>query len=718
MLANQVKPAIHIPPIIKIMVFLILSASFLNTAHATMSEQEKGDVANQFDALISQNIDSFKVTVHFDFDKDTIKPEDIALLDMLGNFFENSGLIHKLSVTGHTDQSGTDTYNQNLSQRRVNAVQNYLEKHYNLAGLNIKLAALGEKYPLTKQPPLQLKNAIDRRAEITLQIATHAYGNEVDLGQNGTHVLTTTEDNTAVIWNTLQQCPAQYLSGHKQLISVSRFSKNNRLALTGSYDFSIILWDTATGIKLQTLTGHTGAITDIDFYGDDGSRAVSSSMDKTLKMWDLETGLVVSTFIGHQSDVTAVALSNNKHTVFSGDKDGAAIIWNPGSAQMLFAINNAHQGRILDVDISPDSKTALTVGSDNLIHLWDLTTSKKIRTFASTESHPLHALFSANGQSIISGDSTGQIHVWAVETGILKKTIQAHQSEIHSLAIDASGNFFVSGDKTRTAKLWDANQLTLYKTVTPEKKPTIPFKGKKAGEVWEHPESGISFSWIPEGCFFVGCEANDSSCNYDRNKGKQVCVDGFWLATQEITQKQWQKLMTSNPSYFSDDDLLPVEQISWDDSSQFVCKLNSLGKNQFRLPTEAEWEYACRAENVQSDNKIANEENFEPIDKTMPVNETNINNFGLYGMNDNVWEWVADIYQDKGYAPLQFRNPLYTGDASYRYSTTGVTQRGERGGNWSKSGARTSCGFRGFDAQGFKGFFVGLRPVMIPFVKE
>ncbi len=176
--------------------------------------------------------------------------------------------------------------------------------------------------------------------------------------------------------------------------------------------------------------------------------------------------------------------------------------------------------------------------------------------------------------------------------------------------------------------------------------------------------------------------------------------------------------MASNPSYFSNDDLLPVEQVSWDDSSQFVCKLNSLGKNQFRLPTEAEWEYACRGENVPADNKVADEESFEATDKTIPVNETNINKFGLYGMNDNVWEWVADIYQDKGYAPLQFRNPLYTGDSSYRYSTTAVTHRGERGGNWSKSGSRTSCNFRGFDAQTFKGFFVGLRPVMIPFVKE
>lgn len=290
------------------------------------------------------------------------------------------------------------------------------------------------------------------------------------------------------------------------------------------------------------------------------------------------------------------------------------------------------------------------------------------------------------------------------------------------MATEVGGNFFLSGDKTHTAKLWDANQLSLYKTISPGKRPTIPFKGKKAGEIWTHPESGIKFSWIPEGCFFIGCDANDSSCDYDQNKGKQVCVDGFWLATQEITQQQWQQLMISNPSYFTAGELLPVEQVSWDDSNQFICKLNNLGKNQFRLPTETEWEYACRGDNFQGDNltknKIANEEKFDPTDKTMPVNETEMNSFGLYGMNDNVWEWVADIYQDKGYAPLQFRNPLYTGDSAYRYSTTSITQRGKRGGNWSKSAGRTSCGFRGFDAQGFKSFSLGLRPVMIPLVKE
>lgn len=723
MLLVQTKLITHILVIIRVMTFLALGAFFFSpSANATMRDQQNGDITNQFNALVNHDIDSFNVTVHFDFDKDTIKSEDLPLLDMLGNFFENSGLINSLYLTGHTDQSGTEAYNDNLSRRRVTSLQSYWEKRYNLAGLNIKLAALGERYPLSKQPPVQLKNAIDRRAEMTLKISAHDYGNSVDLVENGTHVLTTTEDNTAVIWNTLQQCPAQQLSGHKQLITVSRFSQNNRLALTGSYDASIILWDTATGSKLHTLTGHTGAITDIHFYGIDGLYAVSSSTDKTLKMWNLETGLVVNTFIGHQAAVTALALSNDKHIIFSGDKDGTAIIWNPGSAQVLSALNNAHQGRILDVDISPNSKIALTVGSDNLIHLWDIASSRKLRTLAMTHSEPVHALFSANGQSIISGDSTGKIHIWSAETGLLKKTIQAHQSAVHSLAIEPSGNFFMSGDKSHTAKLWDANQLTLYKTITPEKKATIPFKGKKSGEIWLHPKSGISFSWIPEGCFFIGCTANDSNCNYDRKEGKQICVDGFWLATYEVNQKQWQQLMGTNPSYFPNGDLLPVEQISWDDSSEFVCKLNSLGKNQFRLPTEAEWEYACRGENFQGDNltanKIADEENFEPTDKTIPVNETEANNFGLYGMNDNVWEWVADIYQDKGYAPLQFRNPIYTGGLPYRYSTSSVTQRGQRGGNWSKSASRTTCSFRGFDNHGFKSFFLGLRPVMIPLIKE
>jgi WD40 repeat protein len=721
MLPIQIKSTSTIFTLVRIVTFLILGMFIcIAPVKAEMTEQEKGDIANQFNALVNHDIDSFKVSLHFDFDESVIKSEDLAVLDELGHFFEKSSLIHNLSIKGHTDQSGTDAYNQNLSQQRVNSVQSYLEKHFNLAGLNIKLAALGERFPLTKQPPRELKNAIDRRAVITLTISSQEYANQVDFASDAKLALTTTEENTAVLWNTQQECPAQQLSGHKQLISASRFSKNARLALTGSYDASMILWDTATGEKLHTLTGHTGAVTDIDFAGVDGSHAISASADTFLKLWDLETGLVVKTFAGHPVAVTSVAVSADNRAILSGDKEGTAIIWNPHSAQMLFALN-AHQGRILDVDISPNAKTGLTVGSDALIHLWDIVSGKKLRTLASTQSQPTRALFSANGQVVISADSTGQLHLWSAETGLLTKTIKASETAIQSLAIEPTGSFILTGDTTRTAKLWDANNLTVYKTMTPANKAKIPFKGEKAGQLWTHPESGISFSWIPEGCFFVGCDKNDSQCAYDRNNGKQVCVDGFWLANQELNQKQWQQLMGSNPSYFSEAELLPVEQISWEDASQFICKLNGLGKNQFRFPTEIEWEYACRGDNFQADNLTAQKEAdaqlFKAVDKTIPVNETAVNHFGLYGMNDNVWEWVADIYQDKGYAPLQFKNPLYTGDSAYRYGTS-ITQRGERGGNWSKSAARTSCGARGFDNPSFKSFFVGLRPVMVPFVKE
>lgn len=124
----------------------------------------------------------------------------------------------------------------------------------------------------------------------------------------------------------------------------------------------------------------------------------------------------------------------------------------------------------------------------------------------------------------------------------------------------------------------------------------------------------------------------------------------FAMGKYEVTQGQWKAVMGSNPSNFSNcGDTCPVEQVSWNDAQQFIQKLNAKTGKQYRLPTEAEWEYAChggsQSEYCGGDNLDAvgwNNDNCN--DQTHPAGQKQANGYGLYDMSGNVWEWAQDCY--------------------------------------------------------------------------
>ncbi|MBI4850997.1 MAG: SUMF1/EgtB/PvdO family nonheme iron enzyme, partial [Acidobacteria bacterium] len=143
----------------------------------------------------------------------------------------------------------------------------------------------------------------------------------------------------------------------------------------------------------------------------------------------------------------------------------------------------------------------------------------------------------------------------------------------------------------------------------------------------------------------------------------KVRVEMFYIGKYQVTQEQWKEIMGDNPSYFKGEDKLPVENVSWEDSSKFCKKLSEKTGKEYRLASEAEWEYACRAgsqtpfaygETINTE--IVNYEGEHPygetpkggyIGGTMPVGSLGVaNEFGLYDMHGNVWEWCQDEWHD------------------------------------------------------------------------
>ena len=186
---------------------------------------------------------------------------------------------------------------------------------------------------------------------------------------------------------------------------------------------------------------------------------------------------------------------------------------------------------------------------------------------------------------------------------------------------------------------------------------------------WIDPITKMVFVWVPGGSFEMGCHANAGKC-HDREKPVHtVRVKGFWMGTHEVTQGQWKSLVGLNPSKFKKGDNYPVEQVDWNDVRNFIAKLN-LKSTQlsvtFRLPTESEWEYACRSggklvkyawgngepgtgglkQGNLADNRTKLIWRLKDYDdgfaETSPIGSYAPNGLGLYDMSGNVREWVRD----------------------------------------------------------------------------
>ncbi len=162
---------------------------------------------------------------------------------------------------------------------------------------------------------------------------------------------------------------------------------------------------------------------------------------------------------------------------------------------------------------------------------------------------------------------------------------------------------------------------------------------------------------IPSGTFEMGCSDGDKDCGLDEYPSHTVTISSFKMSSCEVTQGQWKAVMGSNPSYFSDcGDDCPVETVSWNDAQNFIDELNSQTGKNYRLPTEAEWEYAARAgtttkwycgdyETCLDDIAWYNDNSGR---QTHPAGQKQPNARGIYDISGNVWEWVADSY-DRDY---------------------------------------------------------------------
>lgn len=215
--------------------------------------------------------------------------------------------------------------------------------------------------------------------------------------------------------------------------------------------------------------------------------------------------------------------------------------------------------------------------------------------------------------------------------------------------------------------------------------------GPRARDTWTDPVTGMVFVWVPGGCYQMGCGSWTNDCGKDEGPVHEVCVDGFWMGQTEVTQGQWQRVMGNNPSRFQKGNDYPVETVSWDAVKEYIRKLNGMGIGIFRLPSEAEWEYAARsggkAEKYSGSNDVNSVAWYSNNSgsTTHAVKTKRGNGLDIFDMSGNVFEWCEDVYIADIYSRSDRKNPIYT---------SGGSRRVFRGGGWGGAPGYVRCADR------------------------
>ena len=380
-----------------------------------------------------------------------------------------------------------------------------------------------------------------------------------------------------------------------------------------------------------------------------------------VELWDLQTGQRLRRFAGHTGEVRGVGCSGDGQLILSGGSDNTVRLWDVATGRELKQLSSDDR-QVKCVAFSPDSRRALSAGLDGPVRLWDLASGKEI---CRLEGHTMgvnSVAFSPDGRRAVSGSDDKTVRLWQLpESSVTGGTHVkiAHGPTrgplVKARAIPSSGKATPS-----------INSAPPRPGDVPNPKPTIPSESQRP---IINP-MGMKLVLIPSGEFVMGSPDSDPDAENDEKPPHRVRITRpFYLGAYEVTRRQYRAVTGTDPSSFKDSDDLPVDQVSWNDAVAFSNKLSEmeglkpcyesggglrLGGDGYRLPTEAEWEYACRAGTTtrySCGDEAARLGGFawyrgNSERRTHPVGKKRPNAWGLYDMHGNVFEWCGDWYAE------------------------------------------------------------------------
>jgi formylglycine-generating enzyme required for sulfatase activity len=497
-----------------------------------------------------------------------------------------------------------------------------------------------------------------------------------------------------------------------------------RLAIGGA-DGSLALWSAADAKELGHVPAelqHRGAVLDLAFR-EDGRQLASASADETIKLWETSTEIPtnVATLCGAVGAVSRVEYAPGGDLLAGAGVDGAARLWSVAgqleAQPNLFQYLTEHFYRF-----NPATQQAC----------WDGGVG-----FVEVPRQSLLGLWQQEGSGGVAGYLLAR-RAWAGAARLGADPVALAQALLADAEKAAQENRWHRVD-LRLSQLIGVNAIAAAQKLTAARAAAIAQPGHsfKNGE-------GQRMIWCPPtgpGGFLMGSPESEKGRSDDETQHKVVLTTGFWLGEYEVTQAEWTAVMGSNPSTIWKDSSgpkVPVQNISWFEAVDFCRRLTDRERArgtlppgfEYALPTEAQWEYACRAGTTTAysfgddpaelhkygnfnDRSGGFDNGFEKADKTQddgykytaPVGSYLANAWGFYDMHGNVWEWCQDaLNPDTPYAAAEVTDPM---------GSVG-THRAYRGGGWQNMAIRCRSANRRATEPSDRIDDLGLRPALVP----
>ncbi len=482
-----------------------------------------------------------------------------------------------------------------------------------------------------------------------------------------------TEQKTGEIWVYVQSGTKRLTISHPQLGTIRNYDLGQSLERARTYILRLLSEEVYTVVKktreTQFIVFHLSPRDAVVEIGGERLSTEEGTATKLLPLGTYDYRVEAKDYVAEVGKVTIddpdnkkaldIKLLHNSSTVKVTTTDNSAEIWVNGELKgkgswtgilmagpYSFETRKAHHKTVtLQKTITASAKpTVINIGAP--VAIWG---SADIR--------------STPGQAEVTIDGKGM--------GVTPLSVKDLLIGNHQVIIRKEGFNTTSGTLTI-----EEGKTTVY-TATLEKYATLDIK-----------VGGMTFSMIKVdgGNYTMGTANDDKGANYNERPAHLVTLSSYHIAETEVTQELWQAVMGDNPSFFEGSNL-PVEQVSWDDCHTFINKLNQLTGRQFRLPTEAEWEYAARGGKWSNGYLFSGSNNVtevawmwenEDTETTHQVKTKQPNELGIYDMSGNVSEWCEDWYN------LYPKNENVKDPIGPDSGTTRVV----RGGNWSTSDKR------------------------------
>ncbi|MFH0992132.1 MAG: caspase family protein [bacterium] len=295
-----------------------------------------------------------------------------------------------------------------------------------------------------------------QKPELVIQRGHTSVIYAVSFSPDGNYVLTTSEDNTAILWEVSTGREIRTFTEHTNSIYSASFSPDGKYALTGGKDSTAKLWEVSTGKVFRNFKGHRDMVSSVACSPDGKYVAIGYRHETTMKLLEISTGTEVHTFTGHKDNITSIAFSPDGKYVLTGSWDQTAKLWEVATGRGLRTFSG-HTANVRSVAYSPDGNYILTGGGDSTAKLWGVSTGKEVRTFTGHTNFLLSVAFSPDGKYVMTGSGDRTAKLWDVSTGKVIHTFKKHTFIVSSVSFSPNGKYVLTGSLDQTVKLWEVS---------------------------------------------------------------------------------------------------------------------------------------------------------------------------------------------------------------------------------------------------------------------